>query len=1205
MARNTITQTGVLIINGQQVENTFNGLQRTVRQYERQLRNLTPGTEEYIRVSNNLRQVRERFNEVRNEIQGVNEDTGIFKKLLGANIAADFLSNATQTVMDFGRQLEERIQQLIAIKRTLVEMDSGLKGVALDRAAATVQAIADTYEKSVEEVQLAVKALNAQTGDTNKSLKLIKDGFLAGADASGEFLTQLKEYPTMMNDARVSAEQMIAIIAQSEKMGVYDDKGIDAVKEGMLRVREGTKATVEAMKDLGIDTEQVYSKIKAGTMTYFDVLKIVSKKLKEIGADSRLTGTAIADIFGGPGEDAGYKYLSRLQEINLDLNKLTQSTDENILAKNKELEANEKLNAAWSQLTGTASKLNNMYSAIKSGLADMLGYMFNVKELKLSDELLEQQNRLFFLKSQLEATNTTEAQRIEIVQKLKSEMPDYFKTLSAEEKSHLAIAKAINATISSLQKKYQLQVMNEGLEETSKDFNVKFGAASNQDIKVQAKIGELVNKYKKDLDKINFQFTSTNSYEMAKQLIPAIRKIEGEAGFFSKRDYKDLISMAQILGARNVDSQKAQTKMIQETKARLELMKKLGLTENDNYTKAEPTTPAGATKDATTPVKKDKSIQSDIDKVKGALNSANEAKSQADKKFLELEKSKQDEAFKILFDSKQKEIDLEKKAFKDRQNAIKSENDDFKNQISKTQTEIEKLQKEEGKSPESKAVIANTISKLQEVNNRRKDLISKNNEIEKQAFETHNFNLLRIEETWNTKEYELKIENLSRNIELERKAAEDSINGITSIEEAKAEITQMQYLKLSKLEFNNIRTLEDAKKALRENANRAYLAAQYRLIEEQSTILKKLLEDPSFSPEAIKKLKKDLEDIEIKKSQLMGNIKSGGESDDKKVTEESDSEKEKIDILGFSAKDWEDTWKNLDTTSGKIKAAKMVVQSLSTAFQSFSELQKTFAEREMQRFEKDNEKKKKDLLVQLNQGYINKEQYEKGIQLLEQETARKKAEIAYKQAKTERAIKIAEIITNTSLGIMQAYSQLGPIGGTIAAVLIGTLGAIQLGTVMNTPLPEVPSFAEGGFGKDGFEGFTGKGFGRPDETGERRAQLAWLHEDEWTAPRWMTEHPVYSRKINELEYARKNKIKSFAEGGPVSQSSDQNANITGSPNEFNSTKLAAVMTNVQELLEYLKVNGIEAFMVESVENGKRIDRTVESFKKYKKRNERR
>ena len=35
--------------------------------------------------------------------------------------------------------------------------------------------------------------------------------------------------------------------------------------------------------------------------------------------------------------------------------------------------------------------------------------------------------------------------------------------------------------------------------------------------------------------------------------------------------------------------------MIQETKARLELMKKLGLlTENDNYTKAEPTTPAGA-----------------------------------------------------------------------------------------------------------------------------------------------------------------------------------------------------------------------------------------------------------------------------------------------------------------------------------------------------------------------------------------------------------------------------------------------------------------------------------------------------------------------------------------------------------------------------------------------------------------------------------
>ncbi|WP_300685864.1 phage tail tape measure protein [Chryseobacterium sp.] len=1207
MGRNNITQTGVLIINGQQVENTFNGLRRAVTQYERQLRNLVPGTEEYIRVSNNLRQVRARYNEIRNEINGVNNETNLFKKLLGANVAADFFSEVGGKVVELGGKLKENIEQLVEIKRALVQLDSDLKGIALDRAAASVKAIADTYEKGVEEVQEAVKGLNVQTGDTNKSLDLIKKGFIAGADASGEFLSQLKEYPSMMNDARVSAEQMIAIIAQSEKMGVYDDKGIDAVKEGMLRVREGTKSTVDAMKALGINTTEVYSKIKAGTITYFDVLKMVSKKLKEIGADSRLTGTAIADVFGGPGEDAGYKYLSRLQEINLDLNKLTQSTDENVIAKNKELEANEKLNTVWTQLTGTASKLNILYSSLKSGLAGMLESLFNIKELKFSDELLEQQNRLYFLKGQLEATNTTEAQKIEIVQKLKSEMPDYFKSLSTEEKSHLNIAKAINATIASLQKKYQLQIMNEGLEESSKEYGEKFAAASNQDLKVQAKVGELVNKYHNELQKMNFQFTSNNSYEMAKQLIPVLRKIEGDAGFFSKRDYKDLISMAQILGSKNIDSQKAQQKMMQDTKARLELMKKLGLTESDLNPKFEPNGSPGATKDAETPIKKDKTLQSDLEKSKAALNSANEAKSQSDKKYIELEKNKQDEVFKIMFESKQKEIDLENKAYEDRKNSIKTENEEIKNQISKTHTEIEKLQSEakETKSSNAKGVFADAISRLQETNDKRKGLILKNNEIEKHTLETHKFNLLRLEEKWNTKEYEIKVENISRDIEFERKTSEDSINKISSVEEAKTELSKMQFLKLSETELNNIQTLEDAKKALRENANRAYLSSQYKLIEEQSALLKKLLNDPALSPDSIKKLKSDLDELEIKKSQLIGGIKSGKENDEKKVKEEGDTQKEQIDILGFSAKDWEDTWNNLDTTAGKIKGVKMVVQALSNAFQSYSQLQQTLAEREMQKFEKDNEKKKKDLLVQLNQGYINKEQYEKGVQLLEQETAKKKAEIAYKQAKTERAIKIAEIITNTSLGIMQAYSQLGPIGGTIAAVLIGTLGAIQLGTVMNTPLPDVPAFAEGGFGKDGFEGFTGNGFGQPDESGERKARLAWLHEKEWTAPRWMTEHPVYSKKINELEYVRKNKIKGFAEGGFSGEISIEKQNLGNSPVEFSEVKLATIMGDVKDLLQYLKENGVEAFMVESVENGKKIDRTVESFKKYQNRNARR
>lgn len=1324
--RNTITQTGVLIINGQQVENTFNGLKRVVNQYERQLRNLTPGTEEYIRVSEQLRQVRQRFQEVRQEIQGTNEETSRFSEIMGGNIAADFFSDIIGKAQELGTQLAERVQQLAEIKSTLSTLDSGLTGANLDKAAVTVQSIADTYKKDVEEIQVAVKALNAQTKDSNKSLELIKQGFIAGADASGEMLTQMKEYPTMMKDAKVSAEQMIAIMAQSEKMGVYDDKGIDAIKEGMLRVREGAKSAKDAMIALGLDVPGIYKKISSGALTYFDVLKMISQRMSEIGADSRLTGTAIADLFGGPGEDAGYEYLSQLKDINTNLDTLTTSTSAAVVAKKTELDANEKLNGIWVQLTGTATILTTIYSGMKSGLADVLTVLFNLKQEDTEHESrLRQMKEIFLaviavmasyrLGLSLTVLLTKEGWRQTLlytaVQKAKMVLDKadialthlknaaYFlftgqlKLAKAEMIAFNAVARLnpiglvlsvlTAATAAFLIYRNRVNEARKEIRELSREQKLNNEAQKAMNKQVQQDTEELRQKINPLIKILNDQNSSLAqrkaAYEQLVKIAPEFRNtvdkeyhatlrlgdaygklIDKVTNLAKKRALESLTAEKQselikqesaidmlvaekeenlykqtgvIPGKKWVVDQNRPKIDINESRALSERSKAIDIQISAIEKKKESIEKDIANLNSTIERrygdifddKKNKPSSSydvDLDAQAAAQKEAEKRrkKEEADriaagKKLEDQNKKDREESAKMVIDSNNQLQQTQSDYFTKRaeilennlSNEISIENAKRSEELTKQREyQDEKLRLissienkiKETKSPEAKADYEKSLK-------REREILQTHDQIVITSEEAHQKRLDTIREKWATKDYEKKVEKLIRENDLERKSAEDMINNISNMAEARQALSQMTHLKLTQTELKGIKTLEDAKKALRENADRAYIKSQVKLIEEQINVLNKLLQDPALSGEALEKLKKDLDELNNKKSQLVGNAQSGKEGDDKKVTEESDSEKEKIDILGFSAKDWEESWKNLDTTAGKIKGVKMVVQALSTAFQSFSQLQQTLAEREMQKFEKDNEKKKKDLLVQLNQGYINKEQYEKGIQLLEQETAKKKAEIAYKQAKTERAIKIAEIITNTSLGIMQAYSQLGPIGGTIAAVLIGTLGAIQLGTVMNTPLPEVPTFAEGGFGKDGFEGFTGKGFGRPDETGERRAQLAWLHEDEWTAPRWMTEHPVYSRKINELEYARKNKIKSFAEGGPVSQNSDQNPNITGSPNEFNSTKLAAIMANVLELLQYLKDNGIEAFMVESVENGKRIDRTVESFKKYKKRNERR
>lgn len=66
------------------------------------------------------------------------------------------------------------------------------------------------------------------------------------------------------------------------------------------------------------------------------------------------------------------------------------------------------------------------------------------------------------------------------------------------------------------------------------------------------------------------------------------------------------------------------------------------------------------------------------------------------------------------------------------------------------------------------------------------------------------------------------------------------------------------------------------------------------------------------------------------------------------------------------------------------------------------------------------------------------------VDRLENEAAQKKLDIQKKYADVSFAIKVSEIIASTAVAIMQAFEQLGPIAGAVAAVLMGATGAAQI-----------------------------------------------------------------------------------------------------------------------------------------------------------------
>lgn len=263
---------------------------------------------------------------------------------IGAAIAAVAAAlGAAKMWYDYNKGLQEATR--------LTKQLTNLSGDDLKMMRDQVSAVADVYEKDFNEVLIAANATAKNFGISyQEAIDIIKDGFIAGADASDDFLEQLKEYPTQLEAVGLSAEQTVALISQNVKEGIFSDKGIDAIKEGGIRLREMTNATSQALDGIGLSSKKIQDDLNSGQTTVFNVIQQVSEKLSEMPSQSAAVGTAIADIFGGAGEDAGLRYLTTLKDIDLSLSNLIDQGDELVQAQQKQLEVTEALKMEFSAL---------------------------------------------------------------------------------------------------------------------------------------------------------------------------------------------------------------------------------------------------------------------------------------------------------------------------------------------------------------------------------------------------------------------------------------------------------------------------------------------------------------------------------------------------------------------------------------------------------------------------------------------------------------------------------------------------------------------------------------------------------------------------------------------------------------------------------------------------------------------------------------
>lgn len=259
----------------------------------------------------------------------------------------------------------------------------GVTGDSLEAIRNDIQATADTYGKDYKETLEAVDVLTSQYGyDTKEALQIINDGFQSGADLNGDMIAKIKQYAPAFHDATIGGRELVATIQQT-RSGIFSDDGLNLIQMGSKKIREMSDKTAAALEGIGISSKKVEADLVSGSKSTFDVIKMISTKLKEVPQNSLEAGAVLKDVFGKQGANAGLKMIEQLDTMNIDLNKLKDTTGEYGKKVNEQREANEELNGIMSAMfdmsqKGFGSMIANAKLFVTRGIISMLKGIINL-----------------------------------------------------------------------------------------------------------------------------------------------------------------------------------------------------------------------------------------------------------------------------------------------------------------------------------------------------------------------------------------------------------------------------------------------------------------------------------------------------------------------------------------------------------------------------------------------------------------------------------------------------------------------------------------------------------------------------------------------------------------------------------------------------------------------------------------------------------
>jgi hypothetical protein len=425
-----------LIVSIGALDKKLKGIDANVGQFQRNVGGYTEALSQFFpKLGGTIGNVTGLIGDLSSGFANLGQTTGVANIGLGAvGLGLAAFEGISNILADIKQSVKEVTDLKIAFE------NFGFAGEQLDNVAAKAQSLGEVFEENSAQVAIAANTISKEFGiPIEKAFEIIQTGFLKGANAQGEFLDTLRQYPAQFRDAGLSAEDFLKVSIAAGREGIFSDKGLDVIKEFGIRIREQSTTARDALNSaFGEEfTKKLFANLNNGSVTSGQALGLITKKINETGLSGEKLQTVISDVFGGPGEDVGQRFLVTLGDVLTSTKDLTgaetklqkQSLE---LVKVKEISALR--NAKLAESTREADLETVKFG---EGLRDILGQSLNFlvgaftssevsigkynDRLAQSNELLKENKKLNATPSKTPAQLAKERQQFEESEEKKRE----------------------------------------------------------------------------------------------------------------------------------------------------------------------------------------------------------------------------------------------------------------------------------------------------------------------------------------------------------------------------------------------------------------------------------------------------------------------------------------------------------------------------------------------------------------------------------------------------------------------------------------------------------------------------------------------------------------------------------------------------------------------------------------------------------------